>query len=260
MEKDERIVISASRRTDLVSCYPDALLERLRAFEPKTIHTIVLWTKNPRNLLTQSPLRSRLLQYRQLYLHLTITGMGGGAFEPAIPPWKEVIGMVEPLIELTGSPQRISWRFDPIIEVQRGAEAYTNWEKFPLIAEALRPWGIRDCRVSWVSPYPKVIRRLGKHGWSLRVLDPEERKAKAEELIRMAQKLSFHLHFCAQEDLPLSRCIDGSKLQELHPDRSACSERKDRKQRPLCGCSESVDIGSYALRCRNGCLYCYALP
>lgn len=168
--------------------------------------------------------------------------------------------MVEALIELTGSPKRISWRFDPIIEVQGDGKSYTNWGKFPLIAEALRPLGIRDCRVSWVSPYPKVIRRLSKHGWSLRVPSAEERKAKAEELIRMAQDLSFQIHFCAQEGLPLSRCIDGSKLRELHPDHFPCSERKDRRQRPLCGCSESVDIGSYALRCRNGCLYCYALP
>lgn len=32
---------------------------------------------------------------------------------------------------------------------------------------------------------------------------------------------------------------------------------KDRNQRGLCQCVESVDIGAYST-CSNGCAYCYA--
>ena len=35
------------------------------------------------------------------------------------------------------------------------------------------------------------------------------------------------------------------------------SKPKDRNQRGLCGCVESVDIGSYST-CSHGCAYCYA--
>ncbi len=260
MKKEGSIVISASRRTDLVGCFPDAFLEKLQAFPPSRVHSLVVWTKNPRNILTPGPLRHHLGQYRQVYVHLTITGMGGGEFEPAIPPWKELVAMIGPLVELTGDPERISWRFDPILEVKGERSSYGNFECFPSIAEAITPFGIRDCRVSWVFPYPKVIRRLQKRGWSLLPPDPERQKAEAEKLAQTARDYSLNLHFCAVDGLPASRCIDGEWLSSHHPDGQRCSDGKDRSQRPHCGCTESLDIGSYSLRCRNGCLYCYACP
>ena len=45
---DEPLVISASRRTDLVGCYPEALVERLHEFPSESVHSLVIWTKNPK--------------------------------------------------------------------------------------------------------------------------------------------------------------------------------------------------------------------
>jgi len=49
--------------------------------------------------------------YGQLYLHLTITGMGGSQLEPAIPAWPQVVGLIPDLITWLGSAYRICGDF-----------------------------------------------------------------------------------------------------------------------------------------------------
>jgi len=260
MEMDEHLVISASRRTDLVGCYPEVLIERLQEFPSESVHSLVIWTKNPKNMIVEGPLRTTLRRYRQLYIHLTITGMGRGEFEPMIPPWKEAVGMIEPLIDLVGDPRRISWRFDPILEVEGPGRRCSNFDLFPLLAESIAPFGIKGCRVSWVSPYKKVIARLAKKSWYLAPRALEQRLDQARTLTQIGREHGMSLNFCCMEGFPVSRCIDGELLSEIHPDGLICSKEKARGQRPLCGCTRSLDIGWYSLRCQHGCLYCYACP
>ncbi len=256
----EPIVISASRRTDLVGCYPDVLWRLLEEFPPAEVHSIVLWTKNPNNLLIEGPLRRKIGEYRQIYIHLTITGMGGGEFEPMIPRWEEVVGMIGPLIELVGDPRRISWRFDPILEAEGQGRRYSNFHLFDSLARRIAPLGIEDCRVSWVSPYKRALNRLKKKGWRLISRTLQERSAQAAQLNQTASRHGLKLHFCAMDGFPISRCIDGELLNSLHPDGWLCCPSKAKGQRELCGCTHSRDIGWYSLRCRQGCLYCYACP
>ncbi|RKY61047.1 MAG: hypothetical protein DRP95_03410, partial [Candidatus Latescibacterota bacterium] len=58
-----RLVLSASRRTDLVAFYPEVLLGALRRYTPERVHTVVLWTKDPRNLFRNRKLREALSTY-----------------------------------------------------------------------------------------------------------------------------------------------------------------------------------------------------
>jgi hypothetical protein len=211
-------------------------------------------------MIIEGPLRKALKAYRQLYIHLTITGMGGGKFEPMIPLWEEAVGMIDPLIALVGEPQRISWRFDPILEVEGSGRRYSNFDLFPMLAEAIAPFGINSCRVSWVTPYKKVIARLAKKGWYLAPRALEERLGQAKILKQIARKRGMNLSFCSMDGFPVSRCIDGELLSEIHPDGLVCSKDKAKGQRQLCGCTQSLDIGWYSLRCQHGCLYCYACP
>ena len=171
----ELLVISASRRTDLVGCFPEFLRERLREYPPEVVHSLVIWTKTPREMLLEGPLREALRGYRQIYVHLTITGMGGGEFEPLIPSWDQTVKMIGPLTDLVKDPRRISWRFDPILEAEGKGKAYSNFDLFPRLAAEIAPFGIKTCRVSWVSPYKKVAARLRRKGWSL--LPPDGTKA-----------------------------------------------------------------------------------
>lgn len=243
-----------------MGCYPGVLEERLREFPPESVHSLVIWTKNPRNMIVAGPLKNTLIKFRQVYVHLTITGMGGSEFEPMIPLWQEAAEMIGPLIDMVGGPHRISWRFDPILETEGHGQTYSNFDLFPRLAGAIAPLGIKSCRVSWVSPYKKVISRMEKRGWHLVTRTPEERSNQANTLMQICREHGMSLSFCCMEGLPVSRCIDGELLSELHPDGLRCSTKKARGQRPLCGCTESLDIGWYSLRCRHGCLYCYAIP
>jgi hypothetical protein len=257
---DEPLVISASRRTDLVGCYPEALVERLEEFPSESVHSLVIWTKNPRNMIVEGALKNTLEKYRQIYIHLTITGMGGGEFEPMIPRWEEAVGMIGPLIDLVGDPRRISWRFDPILEIAGHGQTCNNFDLFLRLAEAIAAFGIGSCRISWVSPYKKVVARLARKGWYLVSRTPEERAHQANKLIQVGREQGMSFSFCCMEGLPISRCIDGELLNEIHPDGQRCSTDRAKGQRPLCGCTQSLDIGWYSLRCRHGCLYCYAVP
>ncbi len=241
-----------------MACYPEVFLERLREYPPQGVHSIVIWTKNPRNMIAEGELRRVLRNYRQLFIHLTITGMGGGEFEPLAPPWEETVAMISPLIDLTGDPRRIAWRFDPILEVESSRERYGNFALFPTLASAVGSFGIETCRVSWVSPYKKVVARLAKKGWRLRDSDFMTRKEQGEELETVASRNGMRVRFCSMEGFPVSKCIDGTFLSDIHPDKLDASRRRAKGQRPLCGCTESLDLGWYSLRCQLGCLYCYA--
>jgi len=257
---DTAVVLSASRRTDLVACFPDYFITRLKEFPPHNVHSIVIWTKNPANLLGLEELRSCLSKYSQLYIHLSITGMGATIFEPNIPPWQEVADMVPGLVRLVGDPGRISWRFDPILFAQVAGKRYTNFSLFAPIAEAVKRSGVTSCRTSWVEAYKKVQRRVAKKNITLEIQPYEQRLAQAGELRKIAEKTGMSVAYCSMEGFPRSRCIDGKLLIELHPEKALCSQRKAKGQRKLCGCTESLDIGWYSQKCRNGCIYCYAEP
>jgi len=251
-------VISASRRTDLVGCYPEFLVQRLKEFPPGEVHTLVLWTKNPLNLLRIPQLNEFIALY-PLYLHLSITGLGGTELEPRIPPADEVIALIPELIRLTGSPQRISWRFDPIVRISTKNRTLENLSLFDQMAEKISPTGINTVRTSFVTYYPKVLKRMEKAGFSPEVPSPEEKHARWEEISRKAETHGFQLFACAVPGLPRSACIDGKLLNRLRPEGPRASERKAAGQRQECGCTESYDIGHY-LACRHDCVYCYANP
>jgi hypothetical protein len=253
-------VLSASRRTDLVACYPEFLVEKLRDFPPEQVHSLVIWTKNPQNMIAPGALRDTLERYRQLYVHLTITGLGCTVLEPHIPPWKTVQEMVPPLIALVKGPERISWRFDPIVRCMAQGNLISNIEVFDEIACAMAAADITACRTSWVEPYRKVQRRLEKKGVRLEPYTEQERTEHIHLLEQTAAGFGMSLHYCSVEGCSRSSCIDGALLNRLHPDGLICSTRHAKGQRKLCGCTESIDIGWYSQKCPNGCLYCYAEP
>lgn len=276
-------IISASRRTDLVAFFPEWLAsafreESVRVFgpsghiysvnlSPEAVHTIVLWSKNFANLLeNRAGLKDALEKYNQIYLHFSITGLGGTFIEHGVPSYQEALYQIENLVGLVGNSRRISVRFDPVIYWKEGNRVCTNLRDFEKIAPTLEEQGIDDIRISFAQWYGKAKRRAAKHRFFY-IDPPREKKLEdAHYLVQIAKKWNLNLFSCSQDFLTEvnrirpSSCIDGSHLQSLHPQRERASTKKDRTQRKECRCTDSVDIGSYTQFCPHSCLYCYANP
>lgn len=276
-------MISASRRTDLVASFPEWLAAALRAgrarvlgphgrvrevdLSPEAVHTIVFWTKDVSNLLRNAHGLSALLEaYDQVYVHFTITGLGGTPVEPGAPEPRAALAQLGESVAFAGEPRRVSVRFDPVLFWEEGGAVASNLPFFRELAPAAAAVGIRDVRMSFAQWYGRSRRRASARGF--RYVDPpdEEKRARAEEMAAIAAAHGLALHACSQPALAgvpglvPSACVDGALLESLHPRREPASRRKDRSQRAACLCTESTDIGSYAQACPHGCVYCYAHP
>lgn len=278
-----RKVISASRRTDLVAFFPEWFSSALKEesarifgpsgrtytadLNPANVHTVVLWSKNFSNLINNAfSLKDILQKYDQLYLHFTITGLGGTFIEKEVPPPSQALLQLEPLIKVVGKPERISLRFDPVVYWKEEGRLKTNLRFFEKLAPHLQSRGIKDVRFSFAQWYRKAKRRAAKYDFSY--VDPSlrEKKEATELLVQTARQYGLRLYSCSQNflaEVPAvspSACIDGHLLHLLHPHKEPVSLKKDTSQRQECRCTESVDIGSYTQFCPHACLYCYANP
>jgi hypothetical protein len=261
MTVSTRQVISASRRTDLVGWYPDVLADILESTGLERIHTLVIWTKHPANMLTHPRLRVILSSLRQIYLHLTVTGMGAGMFEPDVPHADEILPLLPEIIELCRDPRRIAWRFDPIFTWRDSSGVHDNVGCFDVLAPEFAGLGIKRVITSICSLYPKVRRRFQLMGEIEPVeVTGSERIRLRNELRMKAEALGLELKWCCEEGEDSAGCIDGVLLTSLHPDGEPAPARKATGQRKTCGCTVSRDIGWYSQVCRSGCASCYASP
>jgi hypothetical protein len=280
---EPRPVISASRRTDLARCFPEVLAQWLADgrvavpnpfnrktrevdLRPENVHTLLLWSKDYARLLAnEHGLRDRLREYAQLFFHLTLTGLGGTALEPGVAPPERVSRQFAELVNLAGNPQRVQWRFDPILAWNKGSGVKTNLRGFSEWTRAAADAGLKTVTVSWCQDYPKLRRRFVRAG--VRRVEPTAARVGtvAAHLLEVSARHGLEVRACscpalAAAGLPGARCVDAELLTRLHPRQWPAPGGKDAGQRPACGCAPAVDIGDYSLSCPRGCLYCYANP
>lgn len=276
-------VISASRRTDLVASFAGWLSQVIRegraevtgprgadysvVLSPEKVHTLVLWSKDFSNLIEDRfGLRQTLRRYAQLYAHFTITGLGGGPWERGAAKPETALAQLEKLIEVVEGPERVSVRFDPIVFWKDQGRLQTNLDFFNDLAPELASHNIRTVRISFAQWYRKAQKRAHQYGINFVDPEPEQKLESARFLEGIARKNGIQLYACSQKFLTAvpgiaaSACIDGKRLQELHPEKAPVAAKKDRTQRAECLCTDSSDIGSYTQHCPQSCLYCYANP
>jgi len=259
MKANENRVISASRRVDMIA-YPDLLYKNLcEKTPPERVHTLVIWTKKPENILNLDYLNNKLKEYTQLFIHLSITGMGNSILEPNIPAEEVIIKQIPELIKIVKNPERIAVRFDPIVHLKIKEKEYSNIQKAEKIILKCSKLGITRFITSWMYEYDKVINNLKKFDVEVLPVNNEVKLREMDYLKKITKSYNADIQVCCTKPFEISRCIDGYLFNSLHPEGEICSTRKAKGQRKHCGCTESWDIGWY-YPCPNGCIYCYANP
>lgn len=271
------MIVSASRRTDLPAFYADWFFERLRrgfcqvanpynprqvsrvSLRPGDVAAFVFWSKNPEPMLDRLDL---LEAGGHVYYFLYTLNDYPPLLEPGVPPVAERLITFERLADRLG-PARVVWRYDPIV-LGGPCTADAHRRCFERLVGRLAGASERVI-VSALDFYRKTERRLAalENERSRFVRDPWRDgtlRSLLADLAAMAAARGLQMQACAQpQDLrPLgiapARCIDPELLARLG---RPVPQRKDRGQRPACGCAPSRDIGAPDT-CLHGCRYCYA--
>ena len=120
--------------------------------------------------------------------------------------------------------------------------------------------------------YPKIRRRLkSRSGFAFIEPTMTEKKVLLTKMNGVLKGLNIQLATCCEnqvlENMPLtasissSACISNALLMELYGGRLSCKQDTGQRVKQGCGCSVSVDIGSYNLHpCYHNCLFCYGNP
>ena len=171
-----KIVISASRRTDIPAFYMTWFMEQIKSgvFEvanpfnrqvrkvaatPADVHTIVFWSKDFGLFLKEN--HAKKLQHAGYHLFFNFTiNSSAPLLEPHVPPLEVRLKQLEQLCERFGSDV-INWRFDPIcfFRSRKGA-LQDNLHDLKRIAEKAAECGIRRCITSFLDFYPKIDKRI----------------------------------------------------------------------------------------------------
>jgi hypothetical protein len=263
------MIISASRRTDIPCYFSEWFFSRLREgfvsvrnpmnarrirrvdLSPDAVDAFVFWTKNPRAMFGNL----HILKEYPFYFQFTLNAYAGD-IEPGLPPKGEIIDTFKALSEQIGA-HRTLWRYDPILL----NEVYTvDWhiENFALIARRLKGH-TEKVTVSFMDFYSKIRKNIETLHIGDISFDEKHRLIKHISII--AQEHGLAVRTCAEgielEEYGVThaRCIDERLVERISG--RVLNVKKDRSQRPTCGCAASVDIGAYKT-CLSGCKYCYA--
>ncbi len=272
------MIISASRRTDIPAFYSEWFMNRIRAgyclvtnpfkqsqvtrvsLEPEDVDAIVFSTRNPAPLIPHLPeLDSRGFRYYFLY---TITGYPK-VLEPRVPPQEQAVRTFRELSKMIG-PERVIWRYDPIL-----ITSISGFDYHPRCFEELAAQlegATMAAKVSLADSYRAARMRLGRLAragitYDLHPERSSEFPAMMVALVESAARHGIRVESCAEEvdlrpyGIQPGKCIDDGLIERVFG--VSVPPAKDSGQRKTCKCAVSKDIGAYDT-CPHGCLYCYA--
>lgn len=263
------MILSVSRRTDIPAFYSKWFFNRIKEgyvyvrnpmnvhqisrieLTPEIIDCIVFWSKNPKPMLAHLDLLKDYMYYFQFTINPYDIRL-----EQNVPTKASIIDTFKELSDRIG-PDRVIWRYDPIILTDTININY-HIQYFAELAKRLEG-KTKTCVISFLDLYKKTERNL--RNTSVRELKQEEMIILAGELAKIASHYGMRIQSCAEAielqsvGITHGHCIDNVLIEDLLGVRLVVS--KDKNQRPECGCVQSIDIGEYNT-CSHLCKYCYA--
>jgi hypothetical protein len=261
------MIISASRRSDIPAFHFSWFLERMQAgfadtanpfnprqvrrvsLAPEDVDIIIFWTKDAR------PMWKRIAEfeaYRVPYIILYTLTPYGRDIEPGLPAKNGVADFFREIADRIG-PERLVWRYDPVILTRR-MNADWHLKAFSRLAAGLKG-SVRRCVTSFVQPYRQTRKNLVTLG--AEQPDAGAKRALLAGFAETAAGYGASLQTCADADTPeyAGACIDAGLISRVTG--KTLNAGRDKNQRNACLCASGIDIGSYG-SCGHGCIYCYA--
>ena len=264
------MIISASRRTDIPAFYSDWFFNRIKeryvlvpnpynskmisriSLDPAIVDCIVFWSKNPAPMLEKL---DKLKEYNY-YFQFTLNPYGP-EIENHLPIISKRIDTFKRLSDRIGK-EKVIWRDDPVLT----NETYTpgfHKEKFAEIAYELKEH-TEKCMLGFIDHYQHI--RTAVSRFNIQPLLKADIEEMAASFKKTVDTCSIQLDTCTVKvdlthlGIPGGLCIDNQLVERIagYP----ISARKDKNQRDICRCAESIDIGIYE-SCLNGCIYCCLL-
>lgn len=249
------MIYSASRRTDMVAFFPDAIAERVR--RSRRLEAIVFWTKDIRNLVLHAELAGIVVRVPSI-IQFTVTGLAGTAWEPRVAKLEEQLAALR-LLAGRLPKDAIRWRFDPVMPAPDLDSRFGRVKS--VLGSVLGR--IDEVTISFPDPYRHAVKRSVEAGleWPRLALGDKRRIAAALAAhfpgVRRPLKLCCEPGLLDVPGVGRASCVSGNLFETLYGLPLGDLE-KDSGQRTACGCAKSTDIGSYAMSCPHRCLYCYA--
>lgn len=275
------MIISASRRTDIPAFFGDWFMKRIEegyfhrvnpfnpkqvsaiSLQPDDVEGIVFWTKNPRPFFKH--LNSLEAKGYGFYFQYTLNDYTT-LLEPHLPSVEKRVDAFKELSTRIG-PERVIWRYDPIIVSNLTPVSY-HIEKLETLARQLQGYTQRMV-ISFMDFYGKTENKIKKLQQKESILftdisAPEYAEALnslVHEISRIGAKYGMKVETCSEAmdldhfGITHGSCVDAELISKLGKNPSM---KKDKNQRGSCLCVESVDVGVYNT-CKFNCLYCYAV-
>ena len=269
--------ISASRRTDIPAFYGPWFSNRLDdgfaeyiiegnryrcSLRPVDVLYFCFWSKNPRPFLRVLR-RVREIGFPALF-HVTITGLGGTAIEPFVPPADKVVATVRELASML-PPKALAWRYDPVF-MSNLCGIDHHLETFRRLSGELAAH-VDRIAVSFVSGYerrvkPDLQRYHEETGEQWQELPLAQQEDLVGQLDAIAKATGSQLTVCGSPklqqatDFPTSDCNSVAWARRVYPELEQARSLKMHPTREGCKCSEEHDIGCFD-SCVHGCRYSY---
>lgn len=264
------MIISASRRTDIPAFYSEWFFNRINEgyvyvrnpinthqiskvnLSADVIDGIVFWTKNPIPMIDKMSELEKYIYYFQFTLNAYEKDI-----EPNVPSKNDyIIPAFQKLSSIIGK-ERVVWRYDPIFINNYYTLDYHK-KHFQLLCSQLSSF-TEKCTVSFIDLYKNTIQNTKR--FNIRPLTDNEVFELMDFFVSVAKNEGIYIDTCTEEyelsslGIGHACCIDKQRLERLG--NYTLKIGKDKNQRGVCGCIESIDIGMYNT-CKNGCAYCYA--